>query len=222
MKRLKQRPKAVLFDMDGVIVDTMPYHFLAWYESLRPLGVRVSCFEVYSREGENWEKSLTDLLAQSGIPARRETVQKIFLARQKVFRKYFKRRLFDGAEEFLRCLASKGYSLGLVTGTPVDQLRKILPRRIERLFDALVTGDRVRHGKPHPEPYQKAAKLLRLRPCECLVVENAPLGIRSAKAAGMFCVALTTSLPRQYLRGADIVVDRLEDITGVIERSCKL
>jgi len=222
VKRIKQRPRAVLFDMDGVIVDSMPYHYLAWYESLRPLGIRANVFEVYLREGERWDKSLKDFLVQSGVRPSPRTLAKIFKLRQKIFRHYFKRRIFEGAESFLCCLKKQGYLLGLVTGTPRCELKKILPPKIKDLFTAIVSGEMVKLGKPHPAPYLKAAQLLKLKPRECLVVENAPLGISSAKAAGMFCIAVTTSLPKEYLKKADIVVDRLEDITGVIEKSCKI
>ena len=207
--------------MDGVIVDSMPYHFIAWYEALRPLGVRVSAFEVYQREGERWDKSLKDFLRMGGINPTRARIRQVFAARQKVFRKYFKRTLFSGAKEFLRCLKGKGYLLAVVTGTPMPQLKKILPVRIRQLFDAVVTGDLVKRGKPHPEPFQKAARNLKIKPSECLVIENAPLGIRSAKSAKMFCVAITTSLPKEYLSMADVVVDKFDDITGLIEKSCR-
>ncbi len=222
MQKIKQKPKAILFDMDGVIIDSMPYHYLAWYEALRPLGIRVSVFEVYLREGERWDKSLKDFLMQSGINPSSRTLAKIFRLRQRFFHRYFKRRLFEGIGEFLRCLKKNGYTLGLVTGTPRCELNKILPSRIKGLFTAIVTGEMVKFGKPHPVPYLKAAQLLGLKPRECLVVENAPLGIKSAKAAGMFCAAITTSLPKEYLKQADIIVDRLEEITGVIEKSCKI
>ena len=86
----------------------------------------------------------------------------------------------------------------------------------------MVCGDHVKKGKPHPEPYLRAAKILDLRPQECTVIENAPYGIESAKRAGMFCIALTTSLPQAYLKKADMIVDRLEDITGIIEKTCSL
>ena len=144
------------------------------------------------------------------------------MERQKIFRKYFRRRLFSGVDEFLRCLKNKGYLLAIVTGTPMPQLKKILPAKIQFLFDTIVTGDLVKKGKPYPDPFLKAAKDLNLKPSQCLVIENAPLGIRSAKAARMFCVAITTSLPKEYLQMADVVVDKLEDITGLIEKSCKI
>jgi len=222
VKKNKQKARAILFDMDGVIVDSMPYHYLAWYEALRPLGIRVNVFEVYLREGERWDKSLKDFLTQAGMHPSKRRLAKIFKLRQKIFRYYFKRRIFEGAEPFLRCLKNKGYLLGLVTGTPMVELNKILSPRIKGLFKVIVTGEMVELGKPHPAPYLKAAELLGLKARECLVVENAPLGIRSAKAAGMFCIAITTSLPKPYLKQADITVDRLEEITGVIEKSCRI
>jgi len=219
---MKLHPQAVIFDMDGVIVDSMPYHFIAWHEALRPYGARVSCFDVFTKEGERWERSLEDFLRRAGITPTPRILNKIFLERKRIFKRYFKRFIFKGAGEFLRCLKKRGYSLGVVTGTPLEELNKILPRSIRELFEVVVTGDSVKKGKPHPEPYLKAASVLGLRPKQCLVVENAPFGIASAKKAGMFCIAITTSLPRDYLKQADIIVDRLEDITGLIDKTCSL
>lgn len=222
MKKLKPVPKAVIFDMDGVIVDSMPYHFLAWYEALRPYGARVTCFDVYSKEGERWEKSLKSFLRRENIEPTKKVLNEIFLLRQKIFRKYFKRYIFKGAEDLLVCLNKKGYLLGLVTGSPTKEIEKILSSDMLGLFDCVIAGDHVKRGKPHPEPYLKAAACLGLRPKDCVVVENAPYGIESAKKAGMFCFAVTTSLPKEYLRKADIVVDKLEQITGIIDKSCKI
>lgn len=220
MKKINFLPRAIIFDMDGVIVDSMPYHFLAWYEALRPWGISVRCFDIYQREGERWDKTLKDLLRATKIKPTRKVLSKIFAHRQKIFKKYFKRYIFKGVDRFLRCLKQKGYALGLVTGTPAQEIMQILPENIRTLFDCVVAGDSVRQGKPHPAPYLKALELLRLKPRECLVVENAPLGIRAAKAAGIFCLALNTSLPSEYLNQADLVVEKLEDIPGLIEKSC--
>ncbi|RJO63585.1 MAG: HAD family phosphatase [Candidatus Omnitrophota bacterium] len=219
---LTSNPAAIIFDMDGVIVDSMPYHFIAWYEALRPWGVRVNCFDVYSKEGEDWKKTLSDLLRRHKIKPNKMVLRKIFLNRQKIFKKYFRRFVFKGAKDLLLCLARKGYILGLVTGTPLNEARSILPAQILRAFDTIVTGDQVKRGKPYPEPYLEAAKRLKVKPSACVVIENAPLGIASAKKAGMFCIALTTSLPAEYLSCADIVADRLQEIAGIIESSCRV
>lgn len=219
---LKLKPEAVIFDMDGVIVDSMPYHYIAWYEALRPYGIRATAYDAYSREGERWQKTLSDLFRRDGILANDKIFNKIFKEREKIFKKYFRRHIFQGAFEFISCLREKGYLLGLVTGTPLPEVKKILPKKVLSMFGAVVTGDSVKKGKPHPEPYLKAAKMLNVRPEKCAVIENAPLGIRSAKKAGMKCFAVTTSLPGQYLRGADIIVDKLEDVTGLIIQSCSI
>jgi beta-phosphoglucomutase len=222
IRKLKFRPKAIICDMDGVIVDSMPYHFLAWYEALRPYGISVKCFDVYSREGERWQKSLEDFLKGSGISPSKELFKKVFTARCRLFRNRFKRFVFTGAREFLVCLKKKGYTLGLVTATTRGGVKEILPKNIEKLFDHIVTGDCVKKGKPYPEPYLKAARDLGVKPSECVVIENAPYGITSAKRAGMFCIALTSSLPKEYLKKADVIADKLEDISSLIDKTCAL
>jgi len=212
----KFKPEAVIFDMDGVIVDSMPYHFLAWYEALRPYGVRVSCFDVYSKEGEKWNKTLKDLLIHSGMNPTKRLLDEIFARRRRIFRRFFQSFIFSGAEELLAFLEKKGYLLGLVTGSPLKEVNTILPLKVKTKFGIIVAGDQVKKGKPNPEPYLKAARLFGLKPGQCLVIENAPLGIKSAKMAKMPCIAITTSLPKEYLSQADFVVDKLQDILKFI------
>ncbi|MCK9572474.1 MAG: HAD family phosphatase [Candidatus Omnitrophica bacterium] len=216
MKKLSNKPKAVIFDMDGVIVDSMPYHFIAWYEALRPFGVRVSCFEVYAQEGERWEKTLRGLLKRGRIRPTRKILNRIFALRQKIFRKNFKRFIFQGADQLLEQIKRRNILLGLVTGSPLNEVENILPKRIKGYFQVIVAGNQVKKGKPHPEPYLKAAQALNLNPQECVVIENAPFGITSAKKAGMFCIAVSTSLPKAYLGRADVVVSALEEIGQLI------
>ncbi len=205
-----------MFDMDGVIVDSMPYHFLSWYETLKPLGIRVTWLDIYLKEGEHWEKTLKHLLRGVNIKPTREILDKLFAKRTRVFKNVFKRFIFPGAPLILTRLKRKGYSLGLVTGTPAGEIKKILPLKLKNLFSCIVAGDQVKRGKPHPESYLRAAAVLNVRANKCLVVENAPYGIASAKAAGMFCVGVTTSLPKEYLKAADVVIEELEEIFKVL------
>ncbi|MCX5693987.1 MAG: HAD family phosphatase [Candidatus Omnitrophica bacterium] len=216
MKKLKKRPQAVIFDMDGVIIDSMPYHFIAWYEALRPWGIRVSCFEVYAQEGERWETTLKELLRRNKIKPTVKVLNTIFALRQKIFKRYFKRFIFLGAYELLVDLKKRGFLLGLVTGTPLEGIKKIMPVKILKLFTGIVAGNQVKNGKPHPEPYLRAASLLKIAPESCLVIENAPFGITSAKQAGMSCIAVSTSLPKEYLTAADLVVENLSQILTLI------
>jgi beta-phosphoglucomutase len=199
----------------------MPYHYLAWYEALIPYGVRVSCFDVFAKEGERWDKTLVELLSRRHIRPTRAILSRIFTARQKLFKRYFKRFIFPNSEEILRRLKAEGYQLGLVTGTPYREVMKILPAGMVRLFDALVAGDAVKKGKPHPDPYLAAARRLIRLPQECAVVENAPYGIESAKAAGMFCIAVSTSLPGEYLRKADRIISSIDQVPEIISSGGK-
>ena len=203
-------------DMDGVIVDSMPYHFIAWYEALAPWGIRVSCFEVYAQEGQQWEITLKGLLKRGKIKPTVKVLNAIFSTRQRIFKRYFKRFIFYGAYELLVDLKRQGFLLGLVSGSPLDEIKRILPGKLLKLFTSVVAGNQVKNGKPHPEPYLRAARLLGLAPCACLVIENAPLGITSAKRAGMSCIAVSTSLPKEYLTAADLVVESLSQITELI------
>jgi beta-phosphoglucomutase len=216
MKKLRTRPKAVIFDLDGVIVDSMPYHFIAWYEALVPWGIRVSCFEVYAQEGQRWEATLKGLLKRNKIKPTRKVLNSIFSLRQKIFKRYFKRFIFQGAYELLVDLKTQGFLLGLVSGSPSEEIKKILPERVLKLFAVRVAGNQVKNGKPHPEPYLRAARLLEVAPGACLVIENAPFGITSAKQAGMPCIAISTSLSKEYLTAADRVVESLSQIPGLI------
>lgn len=213
-KRL--HPEAVLFDMDGVIVDSMPYHFLAWYEALREFDCSVTSFDVYAHEGEPWQTTLPKFLDKNHKTYDEKFVRKIFDTRQKIFKRVFKRYIFHGADHVLTTLHARGMKLALVSGTPARDIKKILPKYLYRLFDVIVGGDQVKRGKPHPEPYRTGAKLLGVDPKQCVVVENAPLGIRSAKSAKMKCIAITTSLPKPYLKKADLIIERITDLEGVL------
>jgi beta-phosphoglucomutase len=195
--------RAVILDMDGVLLDSMPKHLQTWQETLTPLGARVTAADLYPLEGMPTERTaqlLTEKLL--GEPCSDEEAQR--LAAQK-------RALFDELEPapvpgmlpLVHDLQGRGFRLALVTGSAHSVVDGALgPTGVIDLFDVIVTGDQVTHGKPDPEPYRIAAERLNLNPGECLVVENAPLGIRSAKAAGMVCVALATTLPPPRLAAA--------------------
>lgn len=217
MKKIPIHPKAVVFDMDGVIVDSMPYHFIAWYEALLPYGVRVGAFDVYLHEGEIWDKTLKVFFRGSGVQMTPALSKEIYVRRQKIFKRMYKRNIFHGAEGLITHLRKEGYLLGLVTGTPTNEIVKILPAAIRKLFHCIVAGDQVTHGKPHPEPYLTAARKLGVSPKECVVIENGPNGIISAKKAGMFCIGVTTSLPREYILKSDIVVKTLRDVDRLLK-----
>lgn len=204
--------KAVLFDMDGVIVDSMPYHFISWFETLKKYNVTVSPFDVYEKEGEKCEVCVERFFKRDKIQCDNKVIAEVLKLRDKLYKKYFKVHLFADIEAVLNKLKGKGFLLAIVTGSNREKVKSMLPKKIISKFDVIIAADMIKRGKPHPDSYLTAAKQLKVKPEECIVVENAPYGIKAAKTAKMFCVAVTTSLPAQYLKQADIVCKKVSDI----------
>jgi len=205
MSRIHIQTRAVIFDMDGVITNTMPDHFRAWKIVLREIGVNVMYYDVYSREGQRGKNSVKEITAAHGIRLSPRQLQAIQARKEELFKKIVKIRFVLGARNFIRGLDRQGLTLALVTGTARHEMLKILPENLRRHFKIIITGSDVKIGKPHPEPYLLALKKLKLKPEDAVVVENAPFGIASAKAAGIRCLAIETSLPRRYLKKADYI-----------------
>lgn len=196
--------KSVIFDMDGVITHTMPWHFKSWRETFAEHGVFVSKHDIYCREGQKGITSVQEIFSLHQRPFVLEEAQRILLKKEELFKRTVRQRFIRGARRFLKGLHREGFRLALVTGTSRHELHTILPRHLYDLFEVVVCGTDVTHGKPHPQPYETALKQLQISPDEAVVIENAPFGILSAKAAGLRCIALETSLPREYLAKADL------------------
>lgn len=140
----------------------------------------------------------------------------LYNKKREVFKKIAKVQPYPGIENLLKELKQKRKKVALVTGTSRSELPKVLPNSIFKLFDIVITADDVNNGKPNPEPYLKALNLLNLDKKETIVVENAPLGIKSAKATGLFCIAVTTSLPKKFLYEADVIVKNIKELRNLI------
>jgi len=204
--------KAVLFDMDGVIVDSMPYHFISWFETLKKYKVTVSPFDIYEKEGEKSELSAERFFKRDNIKYNNKVLTEVLKLRDKLYKKYFKVYLFPDIEQVLSKLKKQGFLLAIVTGSNRDKVNSMLPKKIISKFDVIIAADMIKRGKPYPDSYLTAAKQLNVSSNECIVVENAPYGIKAAKAAKMFCVAVTTSLPKEFLSKADIICKKISEI----------
>jgi beta-phosphoglucomutase len=204
--------KAVFFDMDGIIVDSMPYHFISWFEALKKYNVRVSPLTIFEMEGAKWDHLIELAFKDYQVELTPEIRFSICDQREKIFKKYFKRYIFTGVLEFIRQLKNKNILVGLVTGSLKREAQNMLPEELYNFFDTIIGGDMVANAKPHPEPYLTASSNLKVNPQECLVIENAPYGIKSAKAANMLCYAIATSLPAESLKMADKVFDKHNDL----------
>ncbi len=210
--------KAVIFDMDGVITNTMPDHFRAWKNILAKEGVPVTHNDIYSREGQRGLTSIYEIFHHYKKSVMREKAHELLGKKERLFNRIVKEtRFIHGTRQFIRDLDRRHFKLGLVTGTSRHELQRILPSDLYQRFDAIVTGTDVKNGKPHPEPYRRSMKMLKVKPLEAIAIENAPFGIRSAKAAGLRCLALETSLSRQYLKGASAVFKTVKKLRANIK-----
>lgn len=205
--------------MDGVITNTMPYHFKAWKEVLLNIGIKASCFDVYKREGQDGLSTLRTLFQEKGLKFDLRQAQDILRRKEELFKRIVRIKFVPGSRSFVRNLHKHGFLLGLVTGTSRHEMERILPRDLRDLFCVTVTGDEVKKSKPNPEPFLKAFGKLVLAKKDVVVIENAPFGIEAAKKAGLRCIALETSLPRYYLKGADMV---FKSFTQLKKAVCEL
>ncbi len=199
--------KAVLFDMDGVILDSMPYHVKAWQQAMEEWGLSVPAHLIYLHEGAIEPETAVAIFRQNDCPIDEETFHNILARQREIFTTEFqdKIRPFPGVPELLEDLRSRGHEVALVTSSHSEILNEVLPREIREMMSHIVTGDQVTRRKPFPDPYLKAFNALGLPRSRCTVVENAPAGIQAAKAAQLTCLALTTTLPEEYLTGADAI-----------------
>ncbi len=213
---LKADIKAVLFDLDGVLIDSMPYHVSAWKEVFRDEGVEVPEMVFRLAEGEKAGLTIRKLAKEHRLDWSEAKLDEMIAKKRRIYRSRVPRGMRPQAKDAVLFCRSQGWKTGIVTGSVQSNLNWMLSDEERALFDLILSSEHYRNGKPDPEPYLNAARDLGVDPEHCLVIENAPLGIRSAKAAGMTCVALTTTLPPEALREADFIIGDLDEIESVI------
>ncbi|MEK6301969.1 MAG: HAD family phosphatase [Acidobacteriota bacterium] len=209
--------RAVIFDLDGVLIDSMPFHYQAWRQAFREFDITITREEIYEREGEKRETTAKELYTKhAGKEPAPNLIESIIHSKDKVYSSIFRVQFMHGALELLSLVESNKGKLGLVTGaTSLDDLFRE-HKGFLAMFDAIVDGDEPEKGKPAPDPYLLALRKLGLLPQNCYVVENAPLGIRSAVAAHLTCLAVkgTSPLSHKILKeaGARSVYENIEQL----------
>ena len=213
------RPKAVLFDMDGVLYDSMPNHAIAWQESMAKFGIHMTADDAYATEGARGVDTIRQMVLQQLHREIDEAeAQRMYDEKSRIFHSLPEAPLMPGILDLMRQIQAAGMQCGIVTGS--GQLPLI--QRLQKDFGAFVdeahitTAYDVKHGKPAPDPYltglQKAGNL---QPYEAMVVENAPLGVRSGHAARIFTIAVNTGpLSNEVLlaAGANILFPTMPEL----------
>ncbi len=206
--------KAVFFDFDGVIGNTMDDNYLAWEYAFSQYDIPIDKNEYFLLEGMNTRGVARHFIGKStrnfGV------ADEIAGLKEKYYLENNRFSFYDGVESLIPKLKVKGYLLGLVTGASYVRLERLLNQEFLKNLEVVISGDKVRNCKPHPEPYLNAAKYLSIPSSECAVVENAPVGIESAKGAGMYCIAICSTLERRHLQKADRIIERFTDLEKIL------
>ena len=210
-----QTLKAVFFDQDGVLFNSMPFHAKSWELAMTENGMPFSAEQTYRNEGRTGASVIQEnYRAIHGVDAPQEVIEAVYAAKSDHFNRLTGGKLPDlipGVRELLTFLHQHGIQCWVVTGSGQRSLLNNLCATFEGILqpDHIISAFDVQHGKPHPEPYLKAWERSGFRIEECMVVENAPLGTRAGKAAGLFLAAVNTGpLPDSDLtaEGADRVL----------------
>ncbi|MDA3880417.1 MAG: HAD-IA family hydrolase [Prolixibacteraceae bacterium] len=211
MKRMKFHLKAIFFDMDGVLFDSMPLHAKSWIKTFSEFGLDIPRYEPYMNEGSTAYYTIDKMFRKyQGRTVEKETAEKIRIKKYDYMASLPRAGNIDLMPEFVEHVALNGIDRWVVTGSAqsnlIDRLNEAYNGYFER--NKMVTAHEVKIGKPHPEPYLMALEKSGFKANEVMVIENAPLGVESAKAAGLFTIAINTGpLDPAVLKnaGADIV-----------------
>ena len=218
--------KAYFFDMDGVLFDSMPRHAIAWEAVMKQHGLPFTAYDCYINEGRTGESVIREAFQKAlGRDATQEEVKTIYAEKSAYYHQLLQTTTptIPGVADVLQFVKEQGHQIWVVTGsgmrTLLDSLNEVFPSIFQQ--DQMITAFDVTQGKPHPEPYLKAWERSGLPKEQCLVIENAPLGVRSGKAAGLTVYAVNTGiLKREDLlqAGADMVFDSMHELLQFLQQ----
>lgn len=220
----KSLTRAILFDLDGVIIDSMGCHSKTWAQAVKTkLNVNVSETYFLINEGRNSKDILMDIWQTHQLKEDPEQWQAVSDYRDELFLNEFTPKLVPGVFELIQEVSKIGYGLGVATGSTRPVANEVLSQTgVRPFFSQLVTSEDVHNSKPDPEPYLLLLNRLDSQPENALVIENAPLGIRSALAANLICLAVATSNAREILSHATIVFNNLNEIRKYLKQEYEI
>lgn len=211
--------KALFFDFDGVMAETMPYHLAAWNTVLeRDYGFSLAPMSVKLNEGRPVLEIAQAVFEGAGQSYTPDILFDVVSKKNDIFRATHKSAVYPENISLMKRAKESGLQVGLVTGTKRENLGVIISDDLLVQFDIIITDGDTTRGKPAPDPYLAAAENVAVNPADCIVIENAPAGIEAAKAAGMFCIAIKTTLPGELLKQADVTFNNHAELLQRIDQ----
>ena len=212
---------AALIDCDGVLYDSMKNHTLAWVKLMKKNGIKCTRDEFYAMEGMTGSEIIKmKFKSGAGKNITDDEARALYGVKTRYFKELGEAPVMPGAVRVLETLKAAGVERVLVTGSQQDVLLQRIESDFPDLFgEVKVTGHDVRHGKPNPEPYLKGMSKSGNKSNQCIVIENAPLGVQAGHAAGCFTIGVTTGpIPEKDLHkaGADIVYKSMDELADAL------
>ena len=214
----KFEPKAVLFDMDGVLYDSMPNHAMAWQRSMAVFGLHMTEADAYATEGARGIDTIRQMARQQwGDDITQERAQEMYDEKTRQFHQMEEAPVMPGILDLMESIQQQGLLIGVVTGSGQRPLINRLLTDFCNYLDEqhIVTAYDVKHGKPAPDPYLMGMEKVGAEPWQTVIVENAPLGVMAGTASQAFTIAVNTGpLPDKVLieKGADLLFAKMTDL----------
>ncbi len=213
---LPKNLKCVIFDMDGVLYDSMKNHEKSWTSCFKAIGIEFSAYDAYLYEGKPGHHTIKEVIEkhQNRIPIDEE-VDAAYQHKVKSMSQLPQPEICPKMDVLLPLIRENGLDVWVVTGSKQPTLLDKLNADFDMPAEKVISAKDVVNGKPHPEPYLKAVERSGFSSEDCLVVENAPLGVQSAKAANITTVAVNTGIlkPEDLQNaGADVVLPGTETL----------
>lgn len=208
--KVSKRYEAILFDLDGTLIESMDINFSAWKTSLLEMSIEYDLDKnwYFVNEGRKVADLAAEFLGQE--KSNQELVSRLIELKELYFTKLFEFKVYKGVQEILENAKSENIKCAIVTAARKDRLRNTVPYKFLSNFDCIVTGESTIEGKPSPEPYNFAIESMGIDRQKALVIENAPLGIKAAKAAGIVCYSIASTLSKEYLKESDMIFDSMK------------
>ena len=205
--------KAVIWDMDGVIADTARYHLKGWQMVFRKRGANYTEEDFRRNTGKRSDTIIKSVLGEKISQGK---IMTIIQEKDENFRQLMGQNIrpFPGVLKLITSLKEHGFKIAIASSAPMENIQLITRNlKIHNRFDTIVTGWEVTRGKPDPQTFLLAAEKLGVAAEDCIVIEDAISGVTASQRAGIRCIAVTNTTPREDLRKADLVIDTLEEIT---------
>ena len=205
--------KAVIWDMDGIIVDTAQYHLKGWQIVFGKRGVNYTEEDYRRNTGKRSDGIIKSIL---GREIAQGEIMAIIREKDEVFRQLMGQNIrpFPGVLKLITSLKEHKFKIAIASSAPMENIQLITQSlKIHNRFDAIISGWEVTKGKPDPQTFLLAAEKLGVKAKDCIVIEDAIVGVTASKRAKIHCIAVTNTTSREELREADLIIDTLEEIT---------